>query len=77
MKMCPYCGEDVGINIEETEHELLDEGLYRVFKAIHRDYIVTCPNCNGKFGWCEIYSRTATYITDCDTGKWRCYKGSE
>ncbi len=77
MKVCPYCGKEVGNRIYETDSELFEDYDF-VFKdgreGYFLDYIVTCPNCNGGFHWTEIFQKVTTIITNADTDEEIEYK---
>lgn len=77
MKVCPYCGKEVGNRIHDTDFETWDENDYmdKDGKQKHfADYIVSCPNCEGNFYWTEIFQRVATLITNADTNESIEYK---
>lgn len=72
MKVCPYCGKDIGNRICDTDFERYEEDDYvdkDGRKLYYVDYIVTCPNCNGGFHWTEIFQRVTTIITNADTNE--------
>lgn len=77
MKVCPYCGKEVGNRIYHTDFEMFEEDDYmnKDGKQMHYvDYIVTCPNCNGEFYWTEIFQRVTTIITNANTDEGIEYK---
>ena len=77
MKVCPYCGKEVGNRIYETDSKLFEDYDY-VFKdgreGYFVDYIVTCHNCNGEFYWTEIFQKVTTIITNADMNEVTEYK---
>jgi ssDNA-binding Zn-finger/Zn-ribbon topoisomerase 1 len=77
MKVCPYCGKDVGKRIFDTDFETWDEDDYvdkDGKKLYFVDYIVSCPDCKGGFHWVEIFQRVTTIITNADTNEEIEYK---
>lgn len=77
MKVCPYCGEDIGNKIYETNYEIFDEGNSEMDTTSYTDYIVECPNCDSSFHWIDIYQRISTLIENADTRELTEYKESE
>lgn len=77
MKVCPYCGKDIGNRIYETNYEVFDDGECGDGKSSYTDYIVECPNCDSSFHWIEIYQRITTLIENADTRELTEYKESE
>ena len=74
MKVCPYCGKDVGDEIWDTDYSIYDCGKCEENEYSYMDYIVECPNCNGGFHWIEICKRINTVIQNSDTGELTQYK---
>ena len=77
MKVCPYCGKDIGERIFDTDFEEWESDDYvdEDGKQMHYvDYIVSCPNCNGGFHWVEYFQRVTTTITNADTHEVTEYK---
>ena len=78
MKVCPYCGKEVGNRIYNIDDFELFENADYVDKdgryGYYADYIVTCPNCNGEFYWTELFLRVSTIITDANTDEGVVYK---
>lgn len=72
MKVCPYCGKEIGNRLYDTDFEWFEDDYYvdKDGKTMYFfDYIISCPNCKGGFHWVEHFQKVKTILTNADTNE--------